>query len=761
MADTTLGTAYVQIMPSAKGIAGSIKNTLAPEATSAGESTGQSLGSTIVSKVKGIIAAAGIGAAFKASLEAGGDLQQSFGGLETIYGEAATAAKNYAREAAQAGISANDYAEQAVSFGAALKMAYGGDTTKAVEAANTALLDMADNSAKMGTDIGSLQTAYQGFAKQNYTMLDNLKLGYGGTKEEMQRLLTDAEKLSGVKYDISNLGDVYDAIHVVQENLGLTGVAAQEASETFSGSLGAMKAAATNLMADISLGNDISADLAVLDDAVFAFTKNLLPMVGNVLQGLPDVISGAFSTAIGTLNFVANNAHIIVPQGIELVMRLAQAVVDGLPYLIEAGVRIVTVFGRQLLTYDWIGAASELMSSLGSSLSTAASEIFGTDDPGQILSMIGQGISNALPNLLSKGSEIIQTIIDGITTFAVNLPTTMVSIATTAGEFFKSIDWIGIGSSVLQFVIDGISSLGSSLWTIVTTLGTQAGELFKSIDWQTVGYTALTFVINGISTLGSALGTIVQTIGAKAGELFDGIDWATVGTTALNFVINGISSLGGALGSLVKGIGDKAGELFKGVNWASVGTAAINFIINGIRGIMSLVPNTLRTIGSTAMSAFTNIDWASVGRNVISGIAGGISGAAGAIADAARTAASNALDAAKKFLGIKSPSRVFRDQVGKMIPLGAAAGIEAEAGVVTDAVDDMWDAAVPSSSEISAAMSMPAGSGSRPATGNAVTYNVPITINAAPGMDERRLADYVIDRITMQVRQERAAWGGA
>lgn len=169
----------------------------------------------------------------KSSLEEGGNLQQSFGGLETNLWGCSGGGQDYAREAASAGISANDYAEQAVSFGAALKQAFGGDTVKAAEAANTAIMDMADNSAKMGTDIASVQNAYQGFAKQNYTMLDNLKLGYGGTKEEMQRLLQDAQKLSGVKYDISNLGDVYDAIHVIQQDLGVTRRSRRRSEDNF------------------------------------------------------------------------------------------------------------------------------------------------------------------------------------------------------------------------------------------------------------------------------------------------------------------------------------------------------------------------------------------------------------------------------------------------------------------------------------------------------------------------------------------------
>lgn len=286
---STVGTAYVQIVPSAQGIGGSISKMLSGEATSAGTAAGGS----IAGAIKGVLLKAGIGITItkgiKASMAEGAALQQSYiGGLETLYGDAAEAARGYAREAAAAGISMNSYSEQAVSFGAALKNAYGGDVTKAAEAANTAIMDMADNSAKMGTDIESVQMAYQGFAKQNYTMLDNLKLGYGGTKTEMQRLLADAEKLSGVHYDIDNLGDVYDAIHVIQGDLGLTGVAAQEASETFSGSFNAMKAAAQNALGSLALGENVGPSLQTLATSVSTFFfGNFIPMLGTIIKSIP------------------------------------------------------------------------------------------------------------------------------------------------------------------------------------------------------------------------------------------------------------------------------------------------------------------------------------------------------------------------------------------------------------------------------------------------------------------------------------------
>lgn len=292
MPGTNLGTAYVQIVPTAKGIQGSVKNLLEPEAQAAGVATG----TTINKFAAKALAAGAVGAALikvvKGALAEGGKLQQSyFGGLDTIYGQAAEGAREMAKEAAKAGISMNEYSEQAVSFGAALRQAFGGDTKKAAEAANTAILDMADNSAKMGTSLESIQNAYQGFAKQNYTMLDNLKLGYGGTKTEMQRLLADAQQLTGVEYDISNLGDVYEAIHVIQSELGIAGVAAAEAEGTFTGSFNSMRAAAKNFLGSLAIGEDVNESLKIMMVSASTFVfKNFLPMLGTVLKALPGAI---------------------------------------------------------------------------------------------------------------------------------------------------------------------------------------------------------------------------------------------------------------------------------------------------------------------------------------------------------------------------------------------------------------------------------------------------------------------------------------
>ena len=385
MSGPNLGTAYVQIVPTAKGISGSISQIMAPEAKAAGTATGATINKFAA---KALLAGA-VGAAFikviKGALDEGGKLQQSyFGGLDTIYGEAAEGAREYAREAAKAGISMNEYSEQAVSFGAALRQAFAGDTKKAAEAAeaaNTAILDMADNAAKMGTSMESIQNAYQGFAKQNYTMLDNLKLGYGGTKKEMERLLADAEKITGVKYDISNLGDVYEAIHVIQDELGIAGVAAAEAEGTFTGSFRSMQAAAKNFLGSLAIGEDVTESLKIMLISANTFVlKNFLPMLGTVIkalpgavvalikQGVPMVLSGINSVIASILASVRAKADSKSSETISAWLS------NTLPKMLAAAAKLIGKFAAELIinipkivaALGRIGA--EIVKGLGSAL---------------------------------------------------------------------------------------------------------------------------------------------------------------------------------------------------------------------------------------------------------------------------------------------------------------------------------------------------------------------------------------------------------
>lgn len=300
---TELGQAYVQIMPSAKGISGMIKNAIAPEASEAGQSAGMTIGSSIASIATKVIAAAGIGKAFSAAISEGANLQQSLGGIDTLFKDSAEKVKGYANEAFRTtGLSANAYMENVTGFSASLLQSLGGDTAKAADVANMAMIDMSDNANKMGTSMDRIQDAYQGFAKQNYTMLDNLKLGYGGTKTEMERLLADAEKLTGVKYDINNLADVYQAIHAIQGNLKITGTTAVEASKTFSGSFAAMKASAQNVLGKLALGENVLPALQALLDTTSTFLfNNFIPMVSNVFSGLGLLLTEGLSKVASQL----------------------------------------------------------------------------------------------------------------------------------------------------------------------------------------------------------------------------------------------------------------------------------------------------------------------------------------------------------------------------------------------------------------------------------------------------------------------------
>ena len=298
-----------------------------------------------------------VGKIVKDAFEAGGNLEQSFGGLDTIYGEASAAAKDYAMQAAQAGISANNYAEQAVSFGASLKQAFGGDTAAAADAANTAIMDMADNAAKMGTPLENLQNAYQGFAKQNYTMLDNLKLGYGGTKTEMERLLADAEKLPaamGRSFDINNLGDVYEAIHLIQGELGLTGVAANEAKTTLTGSMNAVKASWENVMAALTTGEGLDTAMANLTESVSNFADNVLRMLSEMGPQLPGLI-------LGLADVVVANAPSFLASGVELITQLAVGLIQGIPGLLSRLPEIFDAIFDAFGSIDWMQLGHDIV----------------------------------------------------------------------------------------------------------------------------------------------------------------------------------------------------------------------------------------------------------------------------------------------------------------------------------------------------------------------------------------------------------------
>lgn len=561
-----LGKAYVQIIPKAEGITENIKSAMSGGTSEAGRSAGVSIGGSLVSSLKGVIAAAGIGTAIKATLEAGGALEQSFGGLDTIYGEASEAAKKYAYEASQVGISANDYAEQAVSFGAALKAAYGGDTTQAMEAANTAILDMTDNAAKMGTPIENIQNAYQGFAKQNYTMLDNLKLGYGGTKSEMERLLADATELSGVEYNMDNLGDVYDAIHVIQQDLGLTGVAAAEAATTFEGSFGAMKASAQNLLANLATGADITEPLnQLMQNAQTFILGNLAPMIGNIAAALPQLVSGIGSTIIQALNIAANNADALVQQGIEIVSQLAVAIVEAVPYILDAALGLVTALGEAFINTDWAQIGNSIMSQLKNSLSLASMEILGSDTT--TISSFLNGITKALPTVLSKGVEIINGLVNGIYNAYPQLITAAGNVITQFASFLLT-NVPKLASAGADILLNLANAIHNNLPQIATAAADVMANFITTVldnlpqiletGIEIIGKLAAG-VLQAVPDILAAIVTICVNIGEK---LLD-YDWGGLGKDMLDGIGKGITGAAETLISVLWGSVSSAIEWVK------------------------------------------------------------------------------------------------------------------------------------------------------------------------------------------------------
>lgn len=584
MAD--LGKAYVEIVPKAPGISGKISNLIKPGSAKAGKEGGDSAGANLVKGIKRAIIAAGIGkvvvGVFKSAIDEGGKLQQSYGGLETIYGDAAEAAKQYAKDAARAGISANDYAEQAVSFGASLKQAFKGDTTKAVEAANTAILDMTDNAAKMGTPIENIQNAYQGFAKQNYTMLDNLKLGYGGTKTEMQRLLADAQKLTGVKYDIKNLGDVYEAIHVIQGELGLSGTAASEASNTFSGSMGAMKASWANFMGALSLGEDISKPLNdLIGNASVFLQKNLIPMVVQVLKSLPKAFKEAApilieavkelfttTTTAGTAGMVTSPVDNVVQWVSHIIDVIANALVTYLPVIVET-----------------IG---KLLSALWQVLKGVAPKLF--EQVKSLLAKAWDAIKANAPGFLERAKEILVKVKDVIVQ---NAPAVIAGIKTLIEKGVQYVtdhapEWAEKGKEMLANLGKGIVEAIPDILAAIGWLFTQL--LILAADLVLIGMEWLDGLARGIwDGINTVLAPVFDAIKTAASNA-----WNAVKTTAANVwnsiktaVMTPINALKTALQNVWNGIKTTTQNVWNNIKNAIM--TPINAAKNAVQSAIGLI----------------------------------------------------------------------------------------------------------------------------------------------------------------------------
>lgn len=523
------------------------------------------------------------------------ELEQNLGGVETLFGDSADKVVENAKNAYKtAGVSANEYMAGVTSFSASLLQSLGGDTAKAADVADMAFRDMSDNANKFGTDMSSIQSAYQGFAKQNYTMLDNLKLGYGGTKTEMERLLKDAEKISGVKYDINNLSDVYNAIHVVQEELGVTGTTAEEASETISGSTQAMKAAFDNFLN----GSGSPEDLA---EAV----TNMLKNVGKAISKLaPSILSGIVSL-IQTL----------LPQVVQMLMTL-------IPQLLTAITNMINTLLQMLLQNT-------------TNISNAIT---------QLINMIIQFLTTNLPLILQAGITIlltlVQGIIDSIPTLAEALPEVITTIINVIIENIPL---------VLEAAIQLLMALVEAIPVIIEAL---VDSLPSIVD------TIITTLLDNLPMLLEACIKLFMALVEAIPKVI--IELVKVVPTIVT--------------SVVKTLWDNRGKILEGGKKMLLNLR--DGIINNLSELMTKVkeiPSKVKTWIEEGLQKLHD-----VGDNFVKGIWEGISDGLSWIKNKLKEWVGNVVDFCKKILGIKSPSKVMADSVGKYMAEGIGVGFEDE-----------------------------------------------------------------------------------
>ena len=506
-----IATAYVQVMPSMEGVAAKVKQGFG----GAGDSAGSSFGGSLVGKINGIVAAAGIGKMLASSISAGADLQQSLGGVETLFkGSADTVIKNAEMAYKTAGMSANQYMENVTSFSAGLLQSLGGDTERAASVADMAMTDMSDNANKMGTDMQSIQNAYQGFAKQNYTMLDNLKLGYGGTQKEMERLLADAEKFSGVEYDINNLSDVYEAIHVIQGELDITGTTAKEASSTLSGSFASMKAAFSDFLGNLSLSRDIGPSLQALMETVSTYLRNLIPAVMNIIKTLPGAIWTVLSQSVpqivsalmdflpkfqeGVTNRLPQLAQSamqvvgsfatgistrlpnILSTGVQVLNSLVSGIMSTIPTLVESGLNALTEFINMLIANlpSVLESGKEILLNVVSGIQASLPQIVSA--AGNAIASLLSGIVSHLPEILVAGIDLVVSLVAGIGNALPDIIAAGVDLVKKLWDTIINTDWLQLGKDIIRGLINGIGSMAGALWDAAVNVAKSAFDGIKS-----------------------------------------------------------------------------------------------------------------------------------------------------------------------------------------------------------------------------------------------------------------------------------------
>lgn len=543
--NNTVARAYVQIVPSAEGIKGSITSALGGEASSAGSQ----LGGMLSTGIKGAVVAgvAGLGAIIGGALTEGGALQQSLGGVETLFKDSAGQVIAAANEAYRtAGVSANSYMEQVTSFSATLLQGLGGDTAAAASYADKAIVQMADNANKMGTDMSAIQYAYQGFAKDNYTMLDNLKLGYGGTQAEMARLINDSGVLGdSIQVTAETVKDVpfssiIDAIGVIQDNLGITGTTAKEAATTLTGSFASVKAALSNVLAGLALGQDLGPSLNALATTLTTFlTANLLPAIYNILSALPGALV-TFVTSLGPQ--LAAGLSTIVPQmmttGAQMLQSLSAGLVQGIPNFLAQALPMILQFTTSLRANfsNIVDAGLDLLLNLAQGIANGLPTLI--EYVPTIISNIAGIINDNAPKILQAGIQIIVTLVKGlinaIPTIIANIPQIIGAIVDTITAF----NWVNLGATVIKTLGNGLLSMANGLKGFMQSTLSGALDYLKSLPKQALqwgkdmldGFVqgivgSVGNVINAVKNVGSAIASYLHFSRPDIGPLRDYETW--------------------------------------------------------------------------------------------------------------------------------------------------------------------------------------------------------------------------------------------
>ena len=525
-------------------------------------------GQAIVAGVKAVAGAVkNIG---EAAIQSYGEYEQLVGGVETLFKSSADTVMQYAANAYKtAGMSANEYMDTVTSFSASLLQSLGGDTDKAAQKADQAITDMADNANKMGTGMEMIQNAYQGFAKQNYTMLDNLKLGYGGTKEEMERLLADAEKLSGQKFDISSYSDIVDAIHVVQTEMGITGTTAAEAASTIEGSGGSAKAAWANLITGIADDNaDLDTLIGNFVSSVETAAGNIIPRVSAILGGISQLVTSASTTIIPmVITTITDNLPSLLQAAAALVGALGQGIIDSLPAITQAAIDILFFLSNGL-----IENLPTLIDGIVQVTMTIVQMLTSPDFLTQLIetailliTTLAQGLIDAIPHLIAAVPLIIGNLLAAI---IVELP-----------------NIIQMGIDLLFALIDGIIKCIPELVAAVPTLIIAfINGIVNNLDKIILaGPQIIVSLITGIIGAIPELIAAVPRIIAAIADTIRNYDWGGIGKNIVRGLKNGIA---GMWGNIKSWFSDKVNGLVSGVK-KILGIASPSKVFAGIGGFMA------------------------------------------------------------------------------------------------------------------------------------------------------------------------------